>query len=94
MDERLEIVVDATWDIQQRGLVTTGTIRSGVLRAGDRVRVSRPDGASVAANVRAIEFICGPNVRRDAVGFILERGADPYLVAGSVVRLATDSAPD
>jgi len=94
MDEPLDIVVEATYAIRGRGTVTTGTIRSGVLRMSDSVEVVRPDGASIVALVRGIEFICGPNVRRDAVGFMLEQVADPYLVTGSIVRLPTTASTD
>jgi hypothetical protein len=36
--------------------------------------------------VRAIEFLCGPNVRRDAVGFLLAPHYQAFVVSGSVIK--------
>jgi translation elongation factor EF-Tu-like GTPase len=84
--EPLDLVVTDIYRIRERGTVTTGEIRAGILRQGDVVEIARPDGQTMRARVRAIEFACGPNVRRDVVGFLLESRADDFLVVGAVIR--------
>jgi hypothetical protein len=68
MEAPLELVVEDIYQLRERGTVVRGTIRSGMVRVGDNVTIIRADGQTIEAKVRAIDFLCGPNVRRNAVG--------------------------
>jgi GTPase len=51
----MDVLVEDLFRVEGRGVVV-GTLRSGDVRAGDRVIVTRPDGATLTTVVRAIEF--------------------------------------
>jgi translation elongation factor EF-Tu-like GTPase len=87
----LEILVLDVFVISGRGRVITGVLRSGDFRIGDSVEVTRPDGATRVAQVRGIEIICRrPPVASDhVVGVTLDDGAEPYAIAGAVIRSHT-----
>lgn len=88
-DEPLDLLVTDTFRIKGRGTITAGQIRTGTLRQGQLVEIVRPDGESLRAKVRGIDFICGPNVRRDVVGFVLDPHPDDFAIEGAVIRSLT-----
>lgn len=92
MESPLDIVVEDTFRIDGRGTVTAGIIRSGELRVCYDVSITRADGRATRATVRSIDISCGPNVRRDAVGFLLDPHDDAFVRAGSVIKYFTEDA--
>ena len=85
MEAPLDILVDETFPISGRGTVVAGTIRGGVLRVGDLVEIVRADGATTRAKVSGIDFLCGPDVRPNAVGLLLAPHDDAYVLTGCVI---------
>ncbi len=62
--------VEGTFTIKGRGLVLLGiTIEQyGSVKAGDRITIERPDGSTIRAVVKAVEYPAGAKWIGDPLG--------------------------
>ena len=85
------MIVEDIFSIKGRGIVATGRIQSGRLRAGDRVRIRRAEGSGKTASVSGVEMFHRELTEAkagDNVGVLLKDLAKNDLQQGDVLEAA------